>query len=38
MLATLLLASNHAHAQIVTVSGRLLARPGTLVANHYVQA
>jgi hypothetical protein len=38
VLATLLLASNHAHAQIVTVSGRLLARPGTLVANHYVQA
>jgi hypothetical protein len=38
ILSALLIASHHALAQDVTVSGRLVARPGTLVGNHYVQA
>jgi hypothetical protein len=38
VLAALLLASHPMLAQQVTVSGRLLAQPGALVGNHYVQA
>jgi hypothetical protein len=34
----LLIGSQRARAQEVTISGRLLAQPGSLVENHYVQA
>jgi hypothetical protein len=38
VLSALLFASHHALAQQVTVPGRLLAQPNSLVGNHYVQA
>jgi hypothetical protein len=38
VLLALLIGSQRARAQEVTISGRLLAQPGSLVENHYVQA